>query len=1012
MKRNFLFIKSTTESTVIPVDSFSHAEYTSDTTVTVYFDAKRGGKDATIAVVLTVSSGKANDVITRLTNQITSGKADIMRYDASSSPGKFHTTDVTGITSISTVEDPVAALTGQGVEPGGSTGQVLAKASSDDYDTEWVDYNTLYVTVKNTSGGTLLKGTPIHATGATADVADVIAADASIPSAMPATYVLNEDIANNTSGQAIIVGVISDIDTSSFSAGDIVYVASGGGFTNVKPTGTNAIQNLGVVIKSSASGGSGIVYGSGRSNDVPNIPDGQAWVGNASGVATPTTLANVATSGAYSDLSGTPSIPVSGVDFDPVGTDNSTDVTLAGAYDYITIAGQTITRNQVDYNTDIANTPSIPASGVDFDPVGTDNSTDVTLAGSYDYLTLSGQQITLGQVDYTTDIVNTPAIPSSLSDLTGTSDNITEGTTNKFLTAAEETKLGHISVTQAVDLDTMESDIATNNAKVSNVTTDLSTTTAASSVTVNSSDGTDATISAATTTVAGVMSGADKTKLDGISAGAEVNAVDSVNTQTGAVVLDADDIDDTSTTNKFTSASDISKLSGIEASADVTDSTNVTSSLVGATTIAAGDKTTIQTNLGVDPSGTDNSTDVTLAGAYNYLTLAGQQITLGQVDYTTDVSNTPTIPASGVDFDPVGTDNSTDVTLSGAYNYLTLLGQQITLGQVDYTTDISNTPTIPTSGVDFDPVGTDNSTDVTLAGAYNYLTLSGQQISLGQVDYTTDISNTPTIPTSGVDFDPVGTDNSTDVSINANASDVLRMAAGQVLGSEDAGADKLVFWDDSEGKLTYATIGTNLTMTADTLSASGGGSGTITALNNQAENRLTTIGATTTELDGEANLTFNGTTLTVSGEVRAEQIYVNARFPVSPANGYFSEGARLGRGFFTSGSITAGALYILGASSWTLADADAASTGSGLLVVATDAGSANEVVLEGSVKLGSNTGFSGASKGDVLYLSTTGGEVTTTAPSATGDIVRIVGYVIDPTNGYIYFKPDNTWLEL
>lgn len=970
MNRQFLFIKSATESIALPVDSFSHAEYTTDTTVSAYFNATRSGKGASIKVILTVSSGKANDVVTSITNQVATGTAPVMKYD--DVKDSFYTKNVTGVTSISTTEDPVSALTGQGVEPGGSTGQVLAKASSDDYDTEWVDYNTLYVTVKNTSGGTLLKGTPVHATGATADVADVIAADASIPSAMPATYVLNEDIANNTSGQAIIVGVISDIDTSSFSAGDVVYVASGGGFTNVKPTGANAIQNLGVVTKSSASGGSGIVYGSGRSNDVPNIPDGQAWIGNASGVATPTTLADVATSGAYSDLSGTPSIPVSGVDFDPVGTDNSTDVTLTGAYDYITIAGQTITRNQVDYNTDIANTPSIPTSGVDFDPVGTDNSTDVTLAGSYNYLTLAGQQITLGKVDYTTDIVNTPAIPSSLSDLTGTSDNITEGTTNKFLTSAEETKLGHISVTQAVDLDTMESDIATNNAKVSNVTTDLSITTAASSVTVNSSDGTDATISAATTTVAGVMSGADKTKLDGISAGAEVNAVDSVNTQTGAVVLDADDIDDTSTTNKFTNASDISKLSGIEASADVTDSANVTSSLVGATAISAGDKTTIQTNLGVDPSGTDNSTDVTLAGAYNYLTLAGQQITLGQVDYTTDISNTPTIPTSGVDFDPVGTDNSTDVTLAGAYNYLTLLGQQITLGQVDYTTDISNTPTIPTSGVDFDPVGTDNSTDVTLAGAYNYLTLVGQQITLGQVDYTTDISNTPTIPTSGVDFDPVGTDNSTDVSINANATDVLRMNPGQILGSQDAGADKLVFWDDSEGKLTYATIGTNLTMTADTLSASGGG--------------------------GSANMSQSFTAPTSIGE--------------------FQDGARLVTDAYgTAPAATAGTLVSFGNTNVAAVGAQsAAAAATGMLTFVTDAASGDELLVEGVIKVSTATTTAllptTAKKGSPVYMSTTAGAVTNTAPSTAGDFVRVVGHVVDATNRTIYFKPDNTWLEL
>ena len=189
--------------------------------------------------------------------------------------------------------------------------------------------------------------------------------------------------------------------------------------------------------------------GAGRSNDVPNIPEGQAWIGNASGVATPTTLADVATSGAYSDLSGTPSIPVSGVDFDPVGTDNSTDVTLAGAYDYLTIVGQTITRNQVDYNTDIANTPSIPQSGVDFDPVGTDNSTDVTLAGAYNYLTLLGQQITLNQVDYNTDISNTPSIPVSGVDFdpVGT-DNSTDvtlaGAYNYLTLLGQQITLGQV----------------------------------------------------------------------------------------------------------------------------------------------------------------------------------------------------------------------------------------------------------------------------------------------------------------------------------------------------------------------------------------------------------------------------------------------------------------------------------------------------------------------------------------------------------------------------------------
>ena len=39
------------------------------------------------------------------------------------------------------------------------------------------------------------------------------------------------------------------------------------------------------------------------------------------------------------------------------------------------------------------------------------------------------------------------------------------------------------------------------------------------------------------------------------------------------------------------------------------------------------------------------------------------------------------------------------------------------------------------------------------------------------------------------------------------------------------------------------------------------------ALNNATANELVTVGATTTELDAEANLTFDGTTLTVTGNI-------------------------------------------------------------------------------------------------------------------------------------------------
>lgn len=152
------------------------------------------------------------------------------------------------------------------------------------------DATRIVVKAKNVSGRTLAKGTPVHAVTPVSQgqQVEVIEARADTPSAMPATLVLNEILADKAEGEAIVVGLIQNVNTSAFSAGDIIYVGETGGYTNVKPTGDNLIQNLGVVVKSSKTAGSGIVYGSGRSNDVPNIPEGYGWLGNASGVATPT----------------------------------------------------------------------------------------------------------------------------------------------------------------------------------------------------------------------------------------------------------------------------------------------------------------------------------------------------------------------------------------------------------------------------------------------------------------------------------------------------------------------------------------------------------------------------------------------------------------------------------------------------------------------------------------------------------------------------------------------------
>ena len=47
-----------------------------------------------------------------------------------------------------------------------------------------------------------------------------------------------------------------------------------------------------------------------------------------------------------------------------------------------------------------------------------------------------------------------------------------------------------------------------------------------------------------------------------------------------------------------------------------------------------------------------------------------------------------------------------------------------------------------------------------------------------------------------------------------------------------------------------------------------------------------------------------------------------------------------------------------------------------------------------------------------MYLDTTAGHVTKDAPTSSGDVVRIVGYVIDVTSKTIYFDPSADWIEL
>ena len=77
---------------------------------------------------------------------------------------------------------------------------------------------------------------------------------------------------------------------------------------------------------------------------------------------------------------------------------------------------------------------------------------------------------------------------------------------------------------------------------------------------------------------------------------------------------------------------------------------------------------TARTNLGVDAAGTDNSTDVTLAGTPDYITIAGQVITRNQIDLTADVTGVLPSANGGVPIHAYATIDSAGNVESGAYN--------------------------------------------------------------------------------------------------------------------------------------------------------------------------------------------------------------------------------------------------------------------------------------------------------------------------------------------------------
>lgn len=125
------------------------------------------------------------------------------------------------------------------------------------------------ILVYNNSGSTIVANRVVYASGSFNNFPTIALAKSNSTSTMPAIGVTIEDIANNAYGRIMQVGLLEDIDTSSLTVGDILYVHDTvAGLVRITPPATpNLTQEIGTVLVDNASTGAIQVIARGLTGD-------------------------------------------------------------------------------------------------------------------------------------------------------------------------------------------------------------------------------------------------------------------------------------------------------------------------------------------------------------------------------------------------------------------------------------------------------------------------------------------------------------------------------------------------------------------------------------------------------------------------------------------------------------------------------------------------------------------------------------------------------------------------
>jgi hypothetical protein len=114
-----------------------------------------------------------------------------------------------------------------------------------------------WIRVTNNSGSSIANGSAVYLNGASAGMPTIALAQSNASTTTIGAGLTTETIANGAIGYVTCIGVVHGLDTSLFTAGQIVYVSStvAGGLTSTAPIAPNYRYRVGIVGVSSATVG-------------------------------------------------------------------------------------------------------------------------------------------------------------------------------------------------------------------------------------------------------------------------------------------------------------------------------------------------------------------------------------------------------------------------------------------------------------------------------------------------------------------------------------------------------------------------------------------------------------------------------------------------------------------------------------------------------------------------------------------------------------------------------------